>query len=400
MKKNISKMALLLCAATFSLASCMDSGDDTIVIENGSVNNTGIPSDELATQNPEIESSTTTISNPQYVVETDGDNAILKITMTGVQDPSTLEWLRLIGTAQSGQNVWVSVDGKPKGISVYNNADKDADNKMTVDMVFVVDNSGSMSEEANGIAHDITEWTRKLNASNLDIRFGCIGYGGHVGAQYSYLVKEYGVTGALDLTTDEELNEYLNGRGKTGVMRTFGYYGKYADVLSTVASSKYDQAGGECGMQALRMADENFHFRSEANRIYVNFTDDANYPATDKNISIKHNIENGLWTVDKGTVHSVISNDTTRIKNISIGEAPWLLSKYTGGTIIVAPSSFSGVTLESLPVTGAMQNSYIIKFTNIEEFMDGKQHTVKITILSADGNTRAEKTFYVIFGNK
>ena len=36
----------------------------------------------------------------------------------------------------------------------------------------------------------------------------------------------------------------------------------------------------------------------------------------------------------------------------------------------VSPT-FSGVTLNSLPVTGAMQNSYIIRFTNVSEFMDG-----------------------------
>lgn len=75
-----------------------------------------------------------------------------------------------------------------------------------------------------------------------------------------------------------------------------------------------------------------------------------------------------------------------------------MLSKYTGGTIIVAPSDFSGVTLQSLPVTGAMQNSYVIRFTNVDEFMDGEVHEVTITILSADGKTYAERTFYVVFG--
>jgi len=54
--------------------------------------------------------------------------------------------------------------------------------------------------------------------------------------------------------------------------------------------------------------------------------------------------------------------------------------------------------LESLLVTGAMQNSYTIRFTNVREFMDGQRHEVKITILSTDGKTRAEKIFYIIFG--
>lgn len=382
MKKNISKMALLLCAAAFSLASCMDSGDDTIVIENGSVNNTGIPSDELATQNPEIESSTTTISNPQYVVETDGDNAILKITMTGVQDPSTLEWLRLIGTAQSGQNVWVSVDGKPKGISVYNNADNADDVTLAADLVFVVDNSGSMSEEANAIARDIISWAEKLSKSGLDMRFGCVGYDGPV-------------NGGLNLTDVNSLSTYLN--RSSGTSRTVGFSGNDASALKAAAAN-FSTGWGECGGTALRFADKYFSFRAGANRIYVNFTDEPNQPNGETDFSVESFKTQQGWSSQKGTVHTVFSASKTSVS--SSEEKPWLISEYTGGTTIFTSSSFNNVTLESLPVTGAMQNSYIIKFTNIEEFMDGKQHTVKITILSADGNTRAEKTFYVIFGNK
>ena len=74
------------------------------------------------------------------------------------------------------------------------------------------------------------------------------------------------------------------------------------------------------------------------------------------------------------------------------------ISEYTGGTVLYASSDFSGVTLTSLPVTGAMQNSYVIRFTNVGEFMDGQAHEVRITILSADGRTRAERTFYIVFG--
>lgn len=97
-------------------------------------------------------------------------------------------------------------------------------------------------------------------------------------------------------------------------------------------------------------------------------------------------------------MHTVFSADTTFTERAYYKEKPWRISQYTGGSILVAPSDFSGVTLASLPVTGAMTNSYIIRFTNIEEFMDGQPHLVKITILSEDGYTRAEKIFYMNFG--
>lgn len=51
-----------------------------------------------------------------------------------------------------------------------------------------------------------------------------------------------------------------------------------------------------------------------------------------------------------------------------------------------------------MPVTGAMQNSYVIRFTNVADLMDGRTHEVNITILSADGKTKAERTFYIVFG--
>ena len=44
-----------------------------------------------------------------------------------------------------------------------------------------------------------------------------------------------------------------------------------------------------------------------------------------------------------------------------------------------------------------MQNSYVIRFTNVTEFMDGLPHEVRITIVSADGAVKAEQVFYITF---
>lgn len=394
---NLLKASALLTAAIFVTTSCLDNGDDTIVLENNYTNVTGIPDDNLAEENPTIDVQTTTIPNLQYTVEQEGNDYIVRIDMTGVQDAETKEWMRLIGTAQQSQNVWLSIDGTPKGISVHNTADDEEEDKdPVVDLVFLVDNSGSMSEEAEAIARDITSWTEKLVSSGLDIRFGCVGYGRNVGANgYRYLVDDYGVYGALDLTTHTNIDEYLNGRGMMGINRTVGYYGSNAAAL-TDAAVAYSKAGGECGVQALRFADENFSFRKGSNHIYVNFTDDYNFPGNYIGWSVQFVADK--WTVDKGTIHSVISNDTTYFEETPlIKEKAWAMSAYTGGTVLTAPSNFSGVTLESLPVTGAMVNSYVIRFTNISKYLDGQPHLVKITILSADGKTKAEKTFYMTF---
>ena len=101
--------------ATASLTACLDSGDETIVLEEGTISIAGIPSDDLADPNPEITTPTTTIPNVNYTFEYEGDDAILRLDMTGVQDPNSEDGcLNLVGTGGNGankQNIWVSLDG-------------------------------------------------------------------------------------------------------------------------------------------------------------------------------------------------------------------------------------------------------------------------------------------------
>ena len=155
-------------------------------------------------------------------------------------------------------------------------------------------------------------------------------------------------------------------------------------------------SSAECGVVALRFADEKFTFRSGANRVYINFTDEPNQPGGYGEWSVEYVNNQTNWPSYKGTIHTVFSAEKLTSETEE-NEFPWRLSEYTGGTIIYTSSSFEEVNLIQLPVTGAMQNSYVIKFTNIEDLLDGKTHKVKITILSADGKVKAEKTFDVTF---
>lgn len=383
MKRHLSFLSLAAMALAMSFTSCLSDGDDTIVLEDGRPTSThGIPSDDLADPNPEIEGSTTSIPNIQYTVEREGDDAIVRIDMTGVQNAGDYSWMRLLGTGEEGQNVWVEVDGKPKGIDVINNADNQENVRPMVDLVFCVDNSGSMSEEANAIARDIISWASLLESSNIDVRFGCVGYG-----------NINGVNGAINLTDADALSEYLN--RSTGTSRTMGFAGSDASTLQTAASN-FGYTNGECGGQAIRFGDRYMNFRTGSNRIYVNFTDEPNQPGNEQ-WSTEFFKSQDNWSTTQGTVHTVYSASSSISESIGYREKPWRISEYTGGTVLYTSSSFTGVTLSDLPVTGAMQNSYVIRFTNVDEFMDGNAHEVTITILSPDGRTYAERTFYITF---
>lgn len=370
----------MLLAAAFLLTSCLSDDNDNTM----DWNNTGIPSDDIAGENPNIGSPTTSIPNIQYTVENQGNNAVVRIDMTGIQDADTYNWLKLFGTAQDGQNIWVSVDDKPKGITVTNNADGDENTKTVADLVFLIDNSGSMSEESDAIARDIKSWAQELEASHLDILFGCVGYS-----------QSGKINGAINLSDADDLSTYLD--RSYGTKRTVGFSGNDANTLKD-AAQQYSVVA-ECGGMALRYADANIKFRSNSNRIYVNFTDEPNQPNKKNEYSTEYFKLQNNWNTNQGTVHTVFSADTTFTETINSKEKPWRISWYTGGTIIKAPSNFANVTLDKLPVTGAMQNSYTIRFTNVRDVMDGKIHHVTITILSKDGNTRAEKTFDIVIGN-
>ena len=346
----------------------------------------GIPSDASATPNPTLpQAPNTTIPNPGNEVVTQSGQTVVKFNLTGIVDPTEVGgWLKLYGTGSSIQNVWLSIDGNAKGIAVINTIDQSTVTS-AVDLVFLVDNSGSMGEEADAVANSIIDWSTKLSKT-LDMKFACVGY------------DEGYISGAFDFDKVDKLSEWLN--QSTGTSRTHGFVSSKTD-LATLAQNSY-QAGGwaENGVTALRMADENFDFRTGANRVYVNFTDEPNQPRGEAKWSTDYVKDPSNWPATKGTIHTVFSDpwytDSYNWTPLN-EEKPWLLSEYTGGTTKFASSDFSGVTLDDLPITGALMNSYVISVTNVTSLFDGKEHIVKITILNADGTIRAEKEFPVVF---
>lgn len=389
-----SKLFNLVIAALciISATSCLKDDNRTIMLGNGQVG-TDIPKDELATPNPDIVDPNTDIPNFQYIIEKRDKQYVVRMDMTGIQDPETKEYLRLVGTGGCAcgdtQNVWLSIDDKPKGLRVYNNSDGQlTGNAVKNDFVFLVDNSGSMDDEADVIARDIVNWAANLN-SKLDVRFGCVGYDGEI-------------TGAINMTSYSELSAYLN--RSTGVKRTVGFAGSDADALKS-QSGNYSTSTNvvECSMGALHFASDLFAFREGANRIYVNFTDEPNSPNQGKLLtkySVHYLESQDNWNTSLGTIHTVFSEDPGKYKDKwedYVNERPWYMSDYTGGTTLFTDGSFSGVSLDDLPITLAMQHSYIIWFTIDEKLIDGNSHIVRLTVKAEDGSVRAERFFNVEF---
>lgn len=233
------------------------------------------------------------------------------------------------------------------------------------------------------MASSINSWATELESSGLDVQFGCVGY------------DVWGdISGALNLSNKEEVYNYLNRSSVSGTNRTVGFLDTN---LSTAANSGYNECTDECGGVALHFANDLFTFRNGSNRIYVNFTDEPNQPYRIEKYSVEYVKDQNNWNTTKGTIHTVYSGSTFT-ETLLYNEYPWKMSQYTGGSEMFTSSSFTGVTLSDLPVSDAMQNSYIIIFTNIDKYLDGKPHTIKITIKTKDGKICADKEFSVTLG--
>ena len=391
MKKLQLLLSSLLLAGGMVFTSC--SNDDNSVVNVDVPYVPGIPGDDIATPNPNVPDPNTVLPNFNYTISKENGWAVIRIDMTGVQDPNTGDWVKLYGpNDRSKQNVWVSLDGKPKGFDISNTADDNKNQVKAVDLVFLVDNSGSMDEEANALADQVLAWSNQLAKSNLDIKFGLVGYDGRI-------------TGGINLGPVEDLDAFLN-NGSWGTYRTTHFVEKEGDNWTAWRSDYFvDTSVDECGVAALRLADENFSFRPGANRAYVNFTDEANYSKGDPNFNVDYVKDIKNWPATKGTIHTVFSEDSTDYWVTGICnnypttyQRPWRMSEYTGGTTKFVPYNFAGVTLDDLPITGALQNSYIIRFTNVEGVLDGKPHRVHITVKSIDGvSVLADKEVEVVF---
>lgn len=393
MKRLLSM--LLWAAISFSAVSCSlielefpwSKGDEYV---NSS---TGIPTDKAASENPSpvVAEEEKTFNMPTSIspLSTDPDNKnICRFNLAGIN--ANGEWLELFGTGEENQNVWLKINGVEKGVKVYNGDDiaTRAISRAKADVVFLVDNSGSMSEEANKVAEEIIRWSEKLSQT-MDVQFGCVG-----------IDHEY-INGAINITDVNTLSEYLN--VYTGVDRTQHYGEKMATPPADLETMKfkaraYNDAGGECGGIMLQFADQNFTFRENANRFYVYFTDEPNQPGENSwwsVLAVDSSSEYYMWSSSKGVIYTVFSDSGSNPENWTnwlVKENPYLFSTYTGGTTIATGSEFN-ISLDELPITGAITQSFVFAFNTSNEMVPGKKYDVDITIYYHEGSIASHQVY-------
>lgn len=292
----------------------------------------------------------------------------VKLNLLGLLDPTTQQPIAFSYNASNPQssNLFIQEDGVVKGLKVTKVG---TGNVLTADVVFLVDNSGSMDDEADSVAASIIEFANFLQASGLDVKFAVVGFS-----------VSGDINGGINFTTAQKLSTYLN--HSYGTYRTEGFSGPDSAALETRAYN-FGYAGDENGVMAAFFADSVYSWRPGAQRVMILFTDEPT-----------QNMDGIHWTnaqacsllSGKATIHTVFSEDTTYYSSYwnQYRERPWEVSICTGGTIKFIPYDATGLTLKDLPVAGALANSYLVEYVSSQT---GKAHTVKITVSTstADG---------------
>lgn len=230
---------------------------------------------------------------------------------------------------------------KPKNIQVFGGQDRITDFKLDpdttngvnqVDLVFVLDVTGSMSEEIESVKNNIIEFADSLKAKNADIRLGMVTFGDEIRGVYSFtrdVIAFKSLVGDQKATGGEDLPEN--------------------------------------SLDALARASE-MPFRPQAKRIFIWITD-ANYHQNNNVTSL--------------TVQQVVNQLLAQSITVNcIGDAFYQTSAYdpitfpTGGSFYNINGKFRDILLDISRLTNSSR--FIISFTAPTQVSTGYSGEVKV----------------------
>jgi hypothetical protein len=299
----------------------------------------------------------------------------VRMTLLGLIDPTTQQPIPF----KANESVFLSEDGVVKALRVTQSS---KNNNLPFDLTFVVDNSGSMGEEADGIANKIIEFVNVVSGAGANVRVAVVGYDGEV-------------NGGLDFTDAAGVDAYLKREGLTGTSRTVGFAGANAADLEQKALAQAADGGAsssENGIVGVQFAEGSFAFRKEAQRVFINFTDEPTQPGG--NLAVATKTLCGRWKPANGTIHTVWSGSNSLAPDGGVTwtenerENPADLSACTPGGVVktVSPDA-SDLDLTTLPLTDALKNSALVEYNSADATAPHEVTLVVKNGATADGKT-------------
>jgi hypothetical protein len=215
------------------------------------------------------------------------------------------------------------------------------------DIVFLMDNSGSMDDEQDAVEANVFDFVNGLEDSNVDYSLGLTRYGGE--NRGNPIIEDNG-----SLTSDAE---YF----KTDVWmrnRTSG--------------------GDEPGYYGITEAANSFNFRPGSQRIFIIITDES----PDQGGA---SMNDALNELDEGDISLFALTETSLFSEFQP------LTEATGGQIFDIYSSFSEIlNFISTQVAG----TYVLRYRSSNPEFDGTTRTVRIEA-EYNGNTASSEATYV-----
>ena len=190
-----------------------------------------------------------------------------------------------------------------------------------VDIAFIQDVSGSMGYEIYGVKQSVKAFADYLESQGMDIRLGCVAFGGYPATPTKY----------LNFTDD-------------------------VDTFKAFYNTLYGSGWLEQAIDAVMFAHQNFTWRTGAQRVYIVITDediDTGYYTMDQLLS----------TIAPAVIHSICDDWGMPDWN------PRVLAERSGGIWIDLP--YSGyVDLSVLPIGEVISSSYIMKWYDPMPFLE------------------------------
>ena len=298
--------------------------------------------------------------------------------------------LTLGGTASeltySTSNVTVVEDGVVKGIKLSRGSAA----KLKTDIVFVIDNTGSMSSGIESVKNSVISLVSALRASGQDVQVGVVAYNdnGDNDGHATYNVPTSDVMGYAAVYGYRPLTSNLTA---TGPIVTF-----MEDLTAT--------GGGdwpELAFSGVDYARRTFAWRDGSQRVYILITDatswgqgatgdatrgiGASYPWTDVTL--------GEQLRSEGSVVHCICPENELATSLSTGEynvKP--LATITGGTF--TEWAYAEFDLTDLPLLGVTTSTALIEFLKTDRGAAPTEHTLRV-VIEKSGTERGERTLTV-----
>ena len=227
-----------------------------------------------------------------------------------------------------------------------------------VDIVFLMDNSGSMDDEQNAVQNNMIAFVDSLDASGANFALGLTRFGADENGGEP-IIEDNG-----SLTTDPS------------------YFKN--DVWSrNVVDGRF-----EPGWDALHESATDFSFRPGAQRVFILITDESVTGDGNQGTYTKSETEQTL--LDRSITNYALIDSTDQNSRQDYGD----LAEATGGSYFDITNPFESI----LDDIGAdVADSYVLSYRSTDDQIDGTERTVRVEV-TYDGSTAEDTASYVAGG--